>query len=331
MSLKQGRSFTSRWLATLFRPFMSEPPPDLICLRFQLPQSIITPTMSVREWSSWMAKSVEDLENRYQSCPLNRIEYCKCAEGAEHEFLVFYFRHWSSSSAEAVVCADRTVHPRQNCSSAQSELLSPSSFETNALDHVYLLGPPRNAASFLNDRFPRYNTLCTLRFLDPAPSALQISVVLSLVHRQAPSYHLYGEQCYWFSHTSWMSLAKIFPNNQELCNNHNARCRYRGIAVGLSDQGFKAVVAAYELEWQNTLDILQGEILRRAAPIRRLEEETERLRAQEVENAHIREAMEVENAQLREAMMQREHQAQAEIEELRAKLHTALACRTADI
>ncbi|KAG1894483.1 uncharacterized protein F5891DRAFT_984984 [Suillus fuscotomentosus] len=93
----------------------------------------------------------------------------------------------------------------------------------------------------------------------------------------------------------------------------------------LSDQGFNAVVAAYELEWQNTLDILQGEILRQAAPIRRLEEETERLRAQEVENAHIREAMEVENAQLHEAMMQREHQAQAEIEELRAKLHTALA------
>jgi hypothetical protein len=162
----------------------------------------ITPTMSMREWSSRMAKSVEDLENHYQSCPLNRIDYCRCANGVEHEFLIFYFQHWSSSSAEAVVCADHTIHPQQNCGSAQSELLSPSSFETNALDHVYLLGLPHNAASFLNDRFLQYNTLCTLWFLDPAPSVLQISVVLSLVYQQALSYHLYGGQCYWFSHAS---------------------------------------------------------------------------------------------------------------------------------
>ncbi|KAG1721843.1 hypothetical protein EDB19DRAFT_1611346, partial [Suillus lakei] len=204
------------------------------------------------------------LENRYNLCPLDRIDYCKSAEGAEHEFLVFYFRHWSSSSAEAVVCADRTVQPRQNHGSTQSsEIFSPSSLETNARDYVYLLGSPRSAASYLKDRFPDYNTLCTLQFLESRPSALQVSIVLSLVHRQAPSYHLYENQCYWFSLTSWTSLAKLFTGNQESCHNHNARCRYRGIELGVSEESVQAVVAAYELEWQNVSEILQHELLRR--------------------------------------------------------------------
>jgi hypothetical protein len=79
----------------------------------------------------------------------------------------------------------------------------------------------------------------------------------------------------------------------------SAPCHYCGIALGMSEEGFKAVVAAYELEWQNMSDILQCEILHWAAPvsyfssnmilvhswswslqIQQLEEESERLQAQ---------------------------------------------------
>ncbi|KAG1718936.1 uncharacterized protein EDB91DRAFT_1018458, partial [Suillus paluster] len=178
---------------------------------------------------SWATDDNQD--NRYLKCPLSRIEYYKCADDVEHEFLVFYFKHWTHPNSEAVVSVDRTVHQRDGCSKQSSEIISPSSSENNAaFDSVSLLGSPHDAASPLLTRYGQYKKLCTLLFSSPsAPSALEVSIVLSLVNQQAPAYHLYEKQCYWFSDTVWRSLKKLFPTNQESCRDHNARCRYRGI------------------------------------------------------------------------------------------------------
>jgi hypothetical protein len=96
--------------------------------------------------------------------PLIELIIANVQKVSSVNFLSFISDAGAALQLRAVVCADPTVptvHPQQNCGSAQSELFSPSSFETNALDYAYLLGPPCNAASFVNGGFPQYNALCT--------------------------------------------------------------------------------------------------------------------------------------------------------------------------
>ncbi|KAG2046285.1 hypothetical protein BDR06DRAFT_201615 [Suillus hirtellus] len=257
MSLKEdrnNRSWTSRLLAALFRPFMPEEVlPELPHLLFH---SGPRPggSVPVTNWYSWMVDDRPD--NRYFMCSLSRIDYCKCTDGAKHEFLLFYFRHFISS-AEAVVCADRTVE-RGNGSRQSSEIVSPSSKETAASDHALLLGSPEDAVRHLRDKPGRYRKLCTLTFSpSSAPSALHVAAVLCLVHQQAPAYNLYEQQCYWYADSVWMSLKKLFPQNQESCKDHNARTHYCGVAMSRpSSATVEAVCAAYPPEWQKTMDKL---------------------------------------------------------------------------
>ncbi|KAG1887422.1 uncharacterized protein F5891DRAFT_967222 [Suillus fuscotomentosus] len=200
-------------------------------------------------------------ENLYLKCPLRRIEFCKCSNGARHEFLIFFFGHWiDGSSAEAVICVDRTFKLRtqdDNSSKQFPGLVSHSSSEPSpALDSVSMVGSPQDAKPRLTQSHGPYTTLCTLRFSpSPAPSALEVSTVLFLVHQQAPVYDLIDSQCFWFSDTVWRSLKALFPINQELCNfnNHNSRARYGGFTVGPSDPSVQAVCNAYESEWQRVL------------------------------------------------------------------------------
>jgi hypothetical protein len=119
-----------------------------------------------------------------------------------------------------------------------------------------MVGSPQDAKPRLTQSHGPYTTLCTLRFSpSPAPSALEVSTVLFLVHQQAPVYDLIDSQCFWFSDTVWRSLKALFPINQELCNfdNHNSRARYGGFTVGPSDPSVQAVCNAYESEWQRVL------------------------------------------------------------------------------
>ncbi|KAG2071163.1 hypothetical protein BDR04DRAFT_989662, partial [Suillus decipiens] len=168
-------------------------------------------------------------DNHYLMCSLDRIEYCKRVDGVKHEFLLFYFRHWTGSSAEAVVCADRTVERGNGSKQSSDIIISPSSKETAATDRVYLLGSQDSAIQHL-DNAGRYRTLCTLKFLPPsAPSALHVAAILCLVHQQAPAYNLYENQCYWYADSVWMSLKRIFPRNEESCRDHNARNDYYGV------------------------------------------------------------------------------------------------------
>ncbi|KAG2337734.1 hypothetical protein BDR05DRAFT_894698 [Suillus weaverae] len=200
-------------------------------------------------------------ENLYLKCSLRRIEFCKCSNGARHEFLILFFGHWiDGSSAEAVICVDRTFKLRtqdDNSSKQFPGLVSHSSSEPNpALDSVSMVGSPHDAKPRLIQSHGPYTTLCTLQFSpSSAPSALEVSTVLFLVHQQAPVYDLIDGQCFWFSDTVWRSLKALFPINQELCNlnNHNSRARYGVFTVGPSDLSVEAVCNAYESEWQKVL------------------------------------------------------------------------------
>ncbi|KAG1886877.1 uncharacterized protein F5891DRAFT_1224779 [Suillus fuscotomentosus] len=257
MSLKEdrrNRSWTSHLLAALFRPFMPEAaPPELPHLLFH---SGPRPggSVPVTNWYLWMLHDRPD--NRYLMCLLTHIDYCKCIDGAEHEFLLLYFRHLTSS-AEAVVCADRTVE-RGNGSTSEIISPSPSSKQTAASDHALLLGSPNDAIRHLRDKPGRYKKLCTLTFSpSSAPSVLHVAAILCLVHRQAPAYNLYEKQCFWYADSVWMSLKNIFPQNQESCKDHNARTHYCGVAIsGPSSATVEAVCAAYPPEWQKTMDKL---------------------------------------------------------------------------
>ncbi|KAG2133200.1 uncharacterized protein EDB93DRAFT_1051611, partial [Suillus bovinus] len=154
-------------------------------------------------------------------CSLCRIEFCKCSNGAHHEFLVFFFGHWvDGCSAEAVICADRTFRTQDDNSSKQFHgLVSHSSSDPSpALDSVSMVGSPHDAKPRLIQSHRPYTTLCTLRFSpSSAPCALEVSTVIFLIHQLAPAYDLIGSQCFWFADTVWRSLKALFPINQELC------------------------------------------------------------------------------------------------------------------
>ncbi|KAG2106751.1 uncharacterized protein F5147DRAFT_699852 [Suillus discolor] len=332
MSLKQDRrnhSWINRFLASLRRVFMSEHPPGLPALRFHCPHGPDVGSASVMSWCSSMADSWDKTQgNLYSKCVLARMEYSKCAGHPEHEFLVFYFSHWvDGCSAQAVVSADRAVQGQGRSLKQSSELVSPSSSDTNAYDSVSIYGSPRDAAPQLQVRYAPYRRLCTFDFpSSSAPSALQVSTVLSLVHRQAPAYDLYENQCYWFSSVVWGSLKELFPSDgHSECENHRARARYRGVALGSPPEDIEAVCAAYPTEWQKMLETLEQTKHHREA-----EEAKNRQKLHmefEVENEPFRQAQQAEIERLRqtEICVQAEiervrREKDAEIEQLRARL-----------
>ncbi|KAG1848270.1 hypothetical protein F4604DRAFT_1935481 [Suillus subluteus] len=259
--------------------------------------------------------------NLYAKCVLARMEYYKCAGHPEHEFLLFYFRHWiAGCSAQAVVSADRAVRRQGRSLKQSSELVSPSSSDANAYDSVSIYGSPRDAVPQLQVRYTTYSRLCTFDFSSSsAPSALQVSTVLSLVHRQAPAYHLYENQCYWFSSAVWGSLKELFPSDQDSeCENHRARARYRGVALGSPTEDIEAVCAAYQPEWQKMLETLEQVKCHHEAEKAK---NRQKLRMEfEVENELFRQAQQAEIERLRqtEICTQAENaQQKAEIERVR--------------
>lgn len=342
MSLKQDRrnhSWISRFLASFRRAFMSEPPPGLPVLKFHCPDGPDINSASVLSWRSSMVDSWDKTQgNLYAKCVLARMEYYKCAGHPEHEFLLFYFRHWiNGCSAQAVVSAARAIQGQTRSLRQSSELVCPSSSDTNAYDSVSIYGSPRDAAPKLQE-YTQYSRLCTLDFpSSSAPSALQVSTVLSLVHRQAPAYHLYENQCYWFSSAVWGSLKVLFPSDQDSeCENHRARARYRGFALGSPTEDIKAVCAAYELEWQKMLETLEQVKCHHEA-----EEAKNRQKLHmefEVENEPFRQAQQAEIERLRqtEICIQAENaQQKAEIERVRrakdAEIEQVRRARDAEI
>lgn len=337
MSLKQGqinRSSVSRFLAALLRPFQtmeSEPPSGLTYLPFD--GLYIFRSLPVREWRSVMADSPKfwdsDRDNQYMKCSLRRIEHYKCTPSPhaiccmpqfpqnglmEREFLVFYFSHWiDGCSAEAAVAVDRdlcdiyhqdTSSKLDDTSSKQSsELIDPPSSETRACDTAYMFGSARDSARYLVFAYGPYKKLRTLPFSSATPpSALEVSTLLSVIHRQASAYDVYKHESHWFADIVWRSLIKLFSGDEELCRNHSARPRYRGITSEQSHQSVKAVCDAYQPEWQRMLETFEQVEQRHQA-------EQEKWLAQN-------------QARIDREIRERQHkidQMQAEIEQLRAK------------
>ncbi|KAG2114855.1 hypothetical protein DEU56DRAFT_841619 [Suillus clintonianus] len=332
MSLKpdrRNRSWINRFLASLRRVFMSEPPPGLQVLKFHCPNGPDVNSASVLGWCSQMADFWDKTHgNLYAKCVLARMEYYKCTGHPEHEFLLFYFRHWiDGCSAQAVVSADRAVQVQGRSLKQSSEIVSPSSSNTDAYDSVSIYGSPRDAVPRLQERYAPYSKLCTFHFpSSSAPSALQVSIVLSLVHRQAPAYHLYENQCYWFSSAVWGSLKELFPSDQDSeCENHRARSRYRGVALGSPTEGIEAVCAAYQPEWQKMLEMLEQVKCHHEA-----EEEKNRQKwemEREVKNEPFRKAQEAEMERIRQA----EICAQAEVERVRRAKDTEIERKDTEI
>ncbi|KAG2066966.1 hypothetical protein BDR04DRAFT_1159623 [Suillus decipiens] len=275
-------------------------------------------TILVRNWYLWMTD--DRYSDHYVVCSLDRIDYCKRTHGAKHEFLLFYFRY-STSSAEAVVYVDQL-----DDGSRQSSKVSPcpSSKETVASDRAVLLGSPDHAARNLRVVAGRYKKLCTLTFFPPyAPSVIQVAAILYFVHQQAPAYNSYENKGFGYADSVWMSVKKIFPQNEESCRYRNARNRYCGVGrSGLLSTTVEAVCAAYLPEWQKMMDNLklaQGTMCSPRVLARALEEAL-----QELAEAVIRQQAAEE--QLRKAQIQLQaaneqlHKVQAEIEQLRAKI-----------
>lgn len=282
MSLQRDQmnhSSIGRFLAALLRPFRvvgSEPPSGLTHLPFHRPHG--HSSLSVLEWRSQMADSSslwdKDRDNHYMKCSLRRIEYYKCIPSPhasccmrrfqhnglmEREFLVLYFGHWiNGCSAEAAVSVDRDIDQQDNSSKQSSELIDPPSSETRAYDTAYTFGSPRDLARYLVLAYGPYKKLRTLPFSSASPpSVLEVSTLLSVVHRQGSAHDIYEHESHWFADTVWRSLIKLFSGDEKLCRNHSARSRYRRAISEPSDQSVKAVCDAYQPEWQRMLETLE--------------------------------------------------------------------------
>ncbi|KAG1811071.1 hypothetical protein EV424DRAFT_1542615 [Suillus variegatus] len=155
------------------------------------------------------------------------MTYCKCHNGKQHEFLLLEFCHWNASqTATTILVVDRTVSnpdPENNSngsSSRTSGIISPSASPTPAaVDNVFTT-PNMNSAikTHLAKTFGSYTRLCTLDFSTlgvEGPSATQIAVLLSVVSQNAPRYHLYKTQCYWFAETVWEAVKHLFSGGVE--------------------------------------------------------------------------------------------------------------------
>ncbi|KAG1763529.1 hypothetical protein EDD22DRAFT_886701 [Suillus occidentalis] len=235
------------FFATLLRPFMSDSPTDVPGL-FVLVES----RTDVAAWQTLLMSTPLSLQ-----CRLKRATYCKCNRYKQHEFLLLHFRHWNSESAVATVVIERVPKqdPSDNSSSKlihKSNLLYPSASETAAQDAVYTSSQGSTFPQYLADAYTPFTQLHTLDFPPLAcPSAAQISILLSVVNEQAPNYHLYQNQCYWFAFTVWETLKKLFPDCTETHNTPiDQRAHYCGLAIRKADS-VEAVCRDYGVRWRN--------------------------------------------------------------------------------
>jgi hypothetical protein len=253
----KNRSYIRRFLAALIRPFMSERPSQLPQLFFHNPDGPQRIQETVVQWNTHMSQYLDaDGDNTYTRCFLHHVEHHKCSDGAGHEFLVFHFTHWDSSSATGIVCAERAVNPGN--SSRQSGLICPS-FSDNIVAHdtVSIVGSSHAATAYLEQKYPSSIVLCKMYFPSRSrPSALQVSTILALVNEHSLFYSLYQRQCYWYADTVWRSLKRLFFGNEDLGTDHNLRARYAGVQLGPCDKSVDVVCERYELAWAQALEQL---------------------------------------------------------------------------
>ncbi|KAG1776692.1 hypothetical protein EV702DRAFT_1108603 [Suillus placidus] len=234
------------FLAAIFRPFMSYPS--------DAPGVFTSGTSEngVEQWNTLV------LNNEVSSqCQLERVVYGKCIKRKEHEFLLLHFRHPTQQHAVAILVLDRT--PRRdstqnsNGSSRQvgqsSCIASPSVSETSAYDSIYTTPNKGSAiANHLSAKYRSFKYHGTLDFPASArPSAIQVSVLLSTLSEHFPLYHVRQYQCYWYAHTVWEALKKLFPDCLEttLCE---GRSRWFGVEINKADS-VEVICEQYHTRW----------------------------------------------------------------------------------
>ncbi|KAG1808862.1 uncharacterized protein BJ212DRAFT_1484718 [Suillus subaureus] len=251
MSFKGFKYGTNRFsvrgfLAAIFHPFMNCPS--------DVPGVFTSgdTKIDVAQWQTILLGS--DLSSR---CELERIVYCKCTAGKEHEFLLLHFRHPIQQDAVAILVLDRIpgtdCTENNNGSSRQtmqsSYIISPSVSPTPARDSIFTT--PNNGSAietYLTGTYDRFKRLSYLDFTPSArPSAIQVSVLLSALSKHSPTYNLYQYQCYWYAHTVWESLKRLFPDCHETTQS-GGRSRYLGVKIEKADS-LEVVCEQYHTQW----------------------------------------------------------------------------------
>ncbi|KAG2036839.1 hypothetical protein BDR03DRAFT_958462 [Suillus americanus] len=251
MSFKGFKYGTNRFsvrgfLAAIFRPSMSSPSDA---------PGVFTSGDSKNDVGQWQTLLLgNDLSSQ---CQLERLVYCKCTAGKEHEFLLLHFRHPIQEDAVAILVLDRIPGSdsteNNNGSSRQviqsSYIVSPSISPTPARDSIFTT--PNNGSaidSYLSGTYDRFKRLSHLDFAASArPSAIQVSVLLCALSNHSPTYNLYQYQCYWYAHTVWEALKRLFPDCRETTE-REGRSRYLGVKVEKADS-VGVVCEHYHTQW----------------------------------------------------------------------------------
>lgn len=243
---KSVKRFSVRnFLATILHAFMSSPT-DLPGVFTQ--GETRTP---VGDWHSVLMTS--ELSSQ---CDLERMVFCKCTKDVQHEFILLHFRHPVQRHAVAVLVLDRTS--RVECtennggsfrSVGQASVLSPSVSQVPAHDTISTtFNSPSALESYLTQRYQSYRFLSNLDFPASArPSAMQVSVLLCVLSKHSPTYRLWQYQCYWYAHTVWEALQRLFDGCQETTL-IDGRSQFWGQDVPKAES-VEEVCKQYRVEW----------------------------------------------------------------------------------
>ncbi|KAG2115623.1 hypothetical protein DEU56DRAFT_895932 [Suillus clintonianus] len=218
-------------------------------------QGVFTLGVSKNDVGTWQIIILNnDISSR---CQLDRMVYCKCTGDKEHEFLLLHFRHPIQQHAVSILVIDRvplrTDHTQNNNGSSKqlrqsSSIVSPPVYPSSTYDSVFTTPSKGAIQSYLHNTYGPYKKLIDLEFSASArPSAIQVTMLLSALNKHSPLYDLYQHQCYWYAHTVWEALKKLFPDWRE-----TTRCQGRSRYLGLKIEkahSVEVVCEQYHILW----------------------------------------------------------------------------------
>ncbi|KAG2138019.1 hypothetical protein DEU56DRAFT_912644 [Suillus clintonianus] len=319
---KSVKRFSIRgFLAAILHPFMTSPTdaPGV----FTLGDSY----NDVGDWHTLL------LNNELSSqCELERMVFCKSTTRVQHEFLLLHFRHPTQHHAVAILVLDRTSRPDStenhngNGSSrsvgiGQSTVVSPSVSATPAHDSIFTT--PNNGSaieSYITNRYGQHKHLCNLDFSASArPSAMQVSVLLCVLRKHSPTYHLWQYQCYWFAYTVWEALKSLFPGCRETLLSEGRSC-FCGQEVRKAES-VGVVCELYRAEWARFENAAEERRRVKEEEVHRLRMEGRAQRQPEVdEERRQREEAERKANEAERRADEAEREYEAELNRMRARM-----------
>jgi hypothetical protein len=154
--------------------------------------------MDVMSWNAIML----DIDHTENACHLREVQYFKCREDKQHEFLVIEIEH-DKTKLVARVLVDRAP---ENPSGNEPSSKRPSQMVSSLIPAHDMIRIQGSRSSSLTRDFIPCDRLATLSF-GQRPTLLHLTAVLGVVHQHAPYYDLYNHQCYWFADTIWGILS----------------------------------------------------------------------------------------------------------------------------